>query len=329
MSEELTAALTPAGFLFVGGEVVSNETQLQQMTGVSETPKADGFRVYCLRLVRFRDEKNLKDILVKLFKAFRRIEPGARVMVLDADYQAWKNVSARLMALGTGGVRSIVSSDQTRKVAIKRYHRHASTYFRRECAIYTKIADLPGTCPILDLDEDRQMYEMPLIEGGWSWQDRGWNLFPVAKARAVFNYMHALHRRGIYMVDWNPRSFLFDQNGGLQVVDFEFAYEKANIPSVFAHNADFQGIGHEIEMPGCSFVSYERDWQEIIGLTYEQLVHASTAEVAAARGWHLVSVRLPNYLLRLPKKLFGPLKQRFRMARKAHRCDGATILKIN
>lgn len=323
MEQMFDESLTPAGFLFVSacedpGVEFSNRNV-----------KIDGRYAYRIDLVRFRNELDLSRLMASLYKAFRRIEVGARVMVRNVDYRRWKTACDTLSAIGRGGVRSLVSYDYKNNRVTKRYHPCAIDYFRRECLILEVLSDVEGTCPVLSVNDERATFEMPVVDENWKWKDRGWNLYPVSRARKVLSYMKAIHQRGVYMVDWNPGSFLFDQFDRLQVVDFEFAYQVEKIPTSYSENADFQGLGHETVIPGCRYVSYEKDWQDIVGVTYQKICEGSSADIAMARVWFLLSNRWPNYLLSVPfKRIIGPLKRRIRVYLKVTHFDDAAVLKV-
>lgn len=321
-TEILDNAMTPAGFLFVDVRKVF-DVEFIEPALIKE------YRfVYRVDLVRFRKNSKIDQVVMMLYKAFRRIEKGATIVIRDEDYYFLKKTLDQLPVIGRGGVRSRVFRSRERDVVIKCFHEKARKYFERECFFFKKLEFIDGTCPVLNVDSDKTSFEMPLIDEGWKWQDRGWNLYPIRRARQVFAYMSKIHQQGIYMVDWNPGSFLFDRHTRLYVVDFEFAYEQNDIPHSYEKNADFQGGPHAVAIPGCTGVSYEGDWREILGVTYKQLNEASAAELFLTRVKHRLFIRWPKWFLKLPKPLLSSIKRHVRMKLKTYRLNQVTVLRV-
>ncbi|MDP4846524.1 MAG: hypothetical protein NWR51_04605, partial [Akkermansiaceae bacterium] len=194
---------------------------------------------------------------------------------------------------------------------------------KRDLWGHKTLEDIPQTCRVLRHTD--HLIEMPFITQGWNWEDRGWNLYPLDKARSVLAYMQALHDKRVCMVDWAPGAFLFDEEGALHVTDFEYAHPFPNPSLSFRENADMTGSGHEVTIPGCEAVSYQRVWQPITGLDLETLLKGSESSCNRQRFFYLLKKRWPRFAGKTLENCFKPIKV-FIKTRRFIRDDGNSIV---
>lgn len=125
--------------------------------------------------------------------------------------------------------------------------------------------------------------------------------YPVTAVRNVIDFLEQLNARGLAMVDINPRSFLYNAEGEVVVVDFEFLSDVPPKPA-FIDSADFTGLN------GCDDAPRARGWNhfwlDAAGAPYRALRQGPDRSIAA--------YRLLTTLARLLSAAFKPVT----MARK-------------
>lgn len=147
---------------------------------------------------------------------------------------------------------------------------------------------------VLEIAERRgDVLYLPFVETAEPWSGRLLEFFPRERARAVFDFLEAVARSGHAMIDINPSAFLFDAQGALKVVDFEFFAQTTPAQS-FVQSKDYTGAFDGVAAPARN--GYRRYWYDPLGGDLDAVMNASPQRYALRKLAHLLLFRLPQRL---------------------------------
>ncbi|MCB1506213.1 MAG: hypothetical protein KDJ47_14640 [Hyphomicrobiaceae bacterium] len=148
-----------------------------------------------------------------------------------------------------------------------------------------------GDKRVVEISEQRgDVLYMPFIRGSMAWDGRLLSFCQRDHVRAVRAFLTDLNRIGYSMVDINPSAFLFDRDGALRVVDFEF-FVASQPATDFLLSNDYSGKFDTKRAPKKN--GWARYWHDAIGGRWEQIEQMSQPRYRAHLMFHLVSYRVP------------------------------------
>jgi hypothetical protein len=214
----------------------------------------------------------------------RNIDESVNTPAVSVKQIASARLRARLDIVDIDGRRLV------RKTFIPSF----SEYGARECAVRDKLSPtLSFLDQILDSGTNYFViphYHVPCLPGPNSLR-----LVSVSHARSAIDVMTGFYESGFALLDCNPHSILYAENGEPRVIDLEYVHEYKTRPTSFEVSYDIQGPPKDSELPGAHIAgSFDQRWKPWIGLSFNDLNTQSVPILHVKRIIYVLTRRLPR-----------------------------------
>ena len=133
-------------------------------------------------------------------------------------------------------------------------------------------------------------------------------LLPMPVVRSLSSLVHAIHKRGLGHLDFNPRNVLIDSRGALRVIDFDQIYQYKNDRPPIVENVMLAGYDEIMGLDGPAHRwSYDEAWKKITGLPLDVFLEP--------RGYRVSAWRFRSRLLTARRRLKHALWRRGKKTR--------------
>jgi len=178
----------------------------------------------------------------------------------------------------------LVRSPDGRLLVRKTFYPGFRRNLEREIKARKSIAD-PRLSPILSACG--MTLSMPWYGEYTSFAKGLFEFYPVRAARNVISFLEGLSAKGLAMVDINPASFLYDNEGRIMVVDCEY-WSEAPAEMDFSQCLDFKGTAADNGLDSASSTGWNYFWRDATGLPYKVLRFGGPAAITCWRAAHIV-----------------------------------------
>lgn len=254
-----------------------------------------------------RGNKLTPNMLIKLFKQLSRSYGASQISMAKQSWDAFEAFSKTPGLLkGGSNVRSyiVVEGDRATK-----YYLETEPYLQNERLARQSIGHLKNVTPVLNSGDD--YITMPLLQIAYQWNaDSKPTLFPLELFDEIYGFVTEVFNQGYCLVDWNPDGFI-QSNGQIYMIDFEYFY-KHSAPQNYNISPDFTGEGQERQTAAEGIVTFDKDWQKVLGLTFNQYTTMSLDQKKHQRRIHYWTNYLPSYVNAKISALFKRLKNLLR-----------------
>ncbi len=184
----------------------------------------------------------------------------------------------------------------------KQFYPFAEDYYRREIAARNSIR---STNIVPASPSDELCVETPYIKQRDTFAGGLFSYYDIDNARAIMRLVESINKQGFALVDWNPGSFLIDQNMKINIVDLEYCQPTDLHPARFEDSVDYNGARrYGLTCPGRSDCGYGDFWYPILGVNYKTLMFGNLLHIRSMQIMHFFLLRLPKWIgLKLQRTL--------------------------
>lgn len=195
----------------------------------------------------------------------------ARMAQLQRAYRTEETVLRRLTRFARRAKVEVVVCEG-REVVKKTFKPSKLRFCRREREAGEMLAHIPAVPRFYGATDNAVLLEYFPDARRFDRHDPG--LLPLIESRAVVDALRAVYDAGYALLDARPENLLLTE-GGVKLIDFEFLYRYDRRPPTFEDSYDMAGCPADFggDQPKGGATSYARDWQPIIGLSLESLLH--------------------------------------------------------
>ncbi len=189
------------------------------------------------------------------------------------------------------GLRSrtfLVRSPDGERAIWKEFGAEYERYFQRELTALTSLreVDVHGVLPPL-LEIGERYFVVPYFEHARRkrtfWYRMGYRLYPLWALRRIFASLEAFYEAGFELLDMGPKNALFDKQGRVMLIDFEFAFEgaaRADVPFERSQTVRGPAPTWEDDVPHGEAAArdggfYRRKWTLVTGLPVRSILRDS------------------------------------------------------
>jgi len=232
-----------------------------------------------------------KSLFIKLFKQLKREYNISEISIAKDDWRKFEKFAEEYSLLGSGSnVRSYITIKDNR---VTKVYLKPEPFLKNEILARKKIGHLKAVTPILEHGDNYII--MPLLKIYYQWNNEKFpTLFPLKVFDKIFEFVNEVYACGFCLVDWNPEGFIYSNNE-VYMIDFEYFYEHS-CPDNYPISPDITGIGQERTTTAGDVVTFNKDWERVLGLTYEDYCTLTIKQKRLKRRIHYWTRLLPSYV---------------------------------
>jgi len=166
----------------------------------------------------------------------------------------------------------------------------------REKVAYGQLAETVGAIPRA-LSIDGHSLILPFIGQAAHYDPTGWKLVPINKCRQIIAALRQLYDAGYAVIDAHAGNCIFDADGKLWMIDFEFLHRYVERPGSFWQSFDIAGIPANFAgaTPPGAPPYLTRPWIESFGVPPPALDHDTTVSLHLRRLLYWAGRKMPAY----------------------------------
>ncbi|WP_024296946.1 hypothetical protein [Methylomicrobium lacus] len=166
----------------------------------------------------------------------------------------------------------------------------------REKVAYSQLAETVDAIPKA-LSIDGNSLILPFIRQAAHYDPTGWKLVPVKKIRQIIAALRQLYDSGYAVIDAHAGNCIFDADGKLWMIDFEFLHRYAERPESFWQSFDIAGIPPNFAgaTPPGSPPYLTRPWLESFGFPPQAIDNDTAVSIHLRRLVYWAGRKMPAY----------------------------------
>jgi hypothetical protein len=169
----------------------------------------------------------------------------------------------------------------------------------REKIAYGQLAETVDAIPKA-LSIDGNSLILPFIRESAHYDPTGWKLVPLKKIRQIIAALRQLYDAGYAVIDAHAGNCIFDTEGKLWMIDFEFLYRYPRRPRSFRQCFDMAGIPGNFAgaTPPGSPPYLTRPWLDSFGVSPQAIDNDTAFSIHAHRFAYWAGHKMPAYCYR-------------------------------
>lgn len=166
----------------------------------------------------------------------------------------------------------------------------------REKVAYGQLAGTVEAIPKA-LSIDGNSLILPFIGQAAHYDPTGWKLVPISKCRQIIAALRQLYDAGYAVIDAHAGNCIFDADGKLWMIDFEFLHRYAERPGSFWQSFDIAGIPANFAgaTPPGAPPYLKQPWVESFGVPPPALDHGTAISIHLRRLVYWAGRKMPAY----------------------------------
>lgn len=187
---------------------------------------------------------------------------------------------------------------------LKTFRPSCKEHLQNELIAYQELSKaIPEIPPLLSYGTNYLL--IPYYPGQKKFDFSGVGLLSVATAKSMLQVLKAIYENGYSLIDSHPKNFLYDVNGDMKIIDFEYLFKYSQKPKSYDESLDLQGYTPNFSgLTPADQAHYKTRWLPYLGLTYTSLMSDSMAVKKIKRAVFWLIYRLPIYVLRRSYALY-------------------------